>query len=173
MKQLNLVLYPDAPLRDVAEPVEKFDSALRDLVQQMLETMRAHDGVGLAGPQVGISRRLFVLHEPDEEEPRCLVNPEIYEREGTERGEEGCLSLPEIYAPVERAARIRVRAWDQKGNRLDFPAEGLLARIIQHENDHLDGICFVDRLDILTRQERLEQWASVRERLLQPNFQKG
>ena len=93
----------------------------------------------------------------------CLVNPEISQAEGSEEGEEGCLSFPGLYATVERATRIRVRALDQNGASLDFEATGFLARIIQHETDHLTGIMFIDRLDILTREDKLEEWARIRE----------
>lgn len=167
MALMNLVLYPDAPLKDTAEPFveSELGAETRQLARDMLETMYAHDGVGLAGPQVGLSKRIFVMHEPDGE-PMALVNPEIYERDGTMTGDEGCLSLPDLYAPVQRASRIRVRALDPAGKPLDFEATGLLARIVQHENDHLDGVCFVERLDILTQQDKLREWDEIRQRIL-------
>jgi peptide deformylase len=167
MSILNLTLYPDDPLTRVAEPVTEFGPELARLAKDMLETMYAHEGVGLAGPQVGLARRLFVLHEPDME-PLCLVNPEISELEGREEGEEGCLSLPRIYAPVPRATRLRVQAFDPYGKALDFEARDFLARIIQHELDHLNGVVFLDRLDILTRQAKLQEWEEVRAKLMTP-----
>lgn len=165
MAVLNLVLYPDEPLLDVADPIDTVGPAELHLAEDMLETMHAYDGVGLAGPQVGISRQILVLQEP-EGPPMCLINPDIYEVEGEDTGEEGCLSLPEVYAPVKRASRIRVRALNEHGHQLDLEATDLLARIIQHETDHLHGKLFVDHLDILTRQDKLEEWGGIRDRLL-------
>jgi len=147
----DIVLYPDDPLTEKAAPIDTFGPELAKLAEDMLETMDAYDGVGLAGPQVGVSRRILVCREPDAE-PRCLVNPEIIARDGKETAEEGCLSLPALYAPVARATKIKVRACDPMGRSLEFEATNLLARIIQHECDHLDGIVFLDRLDVLTRQ---------------------
>lgn len=161
----NIVLYPDEPLTQVAVAVTKFGPALVELVDDMFETMYSHDGVGLAGPQVGVSKRLFVLHEPDGEK-MCLVNPEILDSDGIEEGQEGCLSLPEIYVQVPRATRVRVRAKDVRGADLEFEASGFLARIIQHENDHLDGKIMLDRVDILTRHAKLQEWNEIRGRHL-------
>ena len=165
MPMLDLVLYPDDPLTRTSEPYEGFDGDLVRLAEDMLETMYTYEGVGLAGPQVGIAKRLFVMHEPDGK-PMCLVNPEILESEGSETGEEGCLSLPKIYAMVPRAARIRVRAYDHHGAKREFESFGYQARIIQHEIDHLEGIIFPDRLDILSREATLQEWAEIREKLL-------
>lgn len=165
MAILNIVLYPDDPLTQKAAPVESFDAELERLSEDMLETMHAYEGVGLAAPQVGISRRMLVLQEPDSP-PLCLVNPEIVESEGSEEGEEGCLSLPNLAANILRATRIRVKAFDPHGKPLDFEATDFLARVIQHENDHLDGIVFPQRLDIITRQAVLQEWAALREALL-------
>jgi len=166
MSILNLTLYPDDPLKRVAEPFEEVGPEVVRLAEDMIETMYAHDGVGLAGPQVGIAKRIFVLHNPDTGDEMCLVNPQILEAEGRESGEEGCLSIPQVYAEVPRATRIRVRALDPFGNLLEFEAEDFLARIIQHEYDHLDGVVFLDRLDILTRQAKLQEWEETRARLL-------
>lgn len=165
MSILNLVLYPDDPLRDVAEPFETIGPEVVQLARDMLETMTAYEGIGLAGPQVGLSQRILVLREPEGPE-MCLVNPEILEAYGREEGEEGCLSLPRIYAEVPRAVRIRVRAFDAYGKLHEFEAEQLLARIIQHEIDHLDGIIFLDRLDVLTRQAKLAEWEEIRGRMM-------
>lgn len=160
----NLVLYPDDPLTKVAEPYARIGKSVAKLAEDMFETMYAYDGVGLAGPQVGVSRRILVFDDR-EGAKMCLINPEIVETEGCQAGEEGCLSFPELYAPVNRAARVRVRAQDAEGAPLDFEASDFLARIIQHEIDHLDGVCFVDRLDVLTRQALLDEWDEVRARL--------
>lgn len=165
MSVLNVVLYPDDPLTQTAARVESFTPKIAELAENMFETMYAFDGVGLAGPQVGVRKRLFVLHEPDGEK-MCLVNPEILERDGNEVGSEGCLSLPEIYIDVPRATHIVVRAQDVEGNVSEFEAQDFLARIIQHELDHLDGVIFLDRVDILTRQAKLQEWEEVRARLM-------
>lgn len=166
MAPLKVVYYPDDPLKQQAEPIESFDGTLRKLVDDMFETMYTFEGVGLAGPQVGISKRILVLHEPEGPE-MCLVNPEIVEfGDEVAEGEEGCLSLPGIFAMVSRSTRITVRAFDLEQNLLEFEAQDFLARIIQHERDHLDGIVFPDRLDIITRQATFEAWAEMREQVL-------
>lgn len=165
MSLLEVVYFPDDPLTKTAAPVEKFDKKLEELVQNMLETMQEYQGVGLAAPQVGISRRLFVMREPEGPE-MWFINPEIVEKEGSEEGEEGCLSVPSIYAMVPRATRIQVRFQDLQGEPVEIEATDFLARVIQHENDHLDGIMFPDRLDLITRQAVLEEWGRVREELL-------
>lgn len=165
MSVLNVVLYPDEPLTQVAKPVENVGPKIQRLVEDLFETMYAHEGVGLAGPQVGVSKRLFVLHEP-EGAKMCLINPEISELEGEEEGQEGCLSLPEIYVQVPRATSLHVRALDENGAPVEFDAHGFLARIIQHELDHLDGKIILDRIDILTRHAKMQEWEEVRGRLL-------
>ncbi len=162
MAVLNIVKYPDPPLTETALPVIKFDDGLERLAEDMLETMDAHCGVGLAGPQVGVRRRIVVLCEP-EGEPMCLINPEIVEMDGSVYAEEGCLSLPELYANVPRATRIRVLAQDVFGDPMDFEAHDFLARIIQHECDHLQGKVFPDRVDLLTRDALLREWSMLRE----------
>jgi len=161
----DIVLYPDAPLTQTAEAYESVDAGVAELAADLFETMAAFDGCGLAGPQVGVSKRILVLREPEEDQRMCLVNPEIAEREGSEQGEEGCLSLPQVFAMVDRATRIRVQALDEHGQELDFEATGLLARIIQHEADHLDGVVFIDRLDILTHEAKKQEWQEVRKEL--------
>lgn len=162
MSTLNIRVYPEAPLRDKAARVDKFDPELTKLVEDMLETMVASDGVGLAAPQVGISRQILVLCEP-EGEPMCLVNPEIVEMEGKAYAEEGCLSLPGLFANVPRATRIRVQAQDCEGNSVDFEAHDFLARIIQHEYDHLQGKLFPERLDVMTRDALFSEWYEIRD----------
>ncbi|HOC69213.1 MAG TPA: peptide deformylase [Candidatus Hydrogenedentes bacterium] len=158
---MNIVLYPDAPLRKKALRIEHFGPELARLAEEMVEIMMNSDGVGLAAPQVGISRQLLVLCEP-ESDPVCLINPEIVEMEGNAYGEEGCLSLPGLYASVPRATRIRVLAQDCDGNHHEIEAHDFLARIIQHEYDHLQGIVFPERLDVLTRNALLEEWSAMR-----------
>ena len=161
MAIMDIVLYPDAPLKEVAARVVKFGPELAKLAADMVETMDASDGVGLAAPQVGIRKQIMVLCEP-EGEPACLVNPEIVEMDGKVYAEEGCLSLPGLYANVPRATRIRVRAQDCDGALLDFEARDFVARVIQHEYDHLQGKVFPDRLDLLTRDALFAEWSEMR-----------
>jgi len=160
----EIVMYPDDPLTKVADAWDNFGPETQKIVRDMFETMEAYEGVGLAAPQVGVAKRLFVLRDPEGPE-MALFNPEIVEADGREIGEEGCLSLPEVYTEVPRALRIRVKAQDVEGKPFEFSAEGFLARIIQHETDHLNGIIFLDRVDILTRQAKLSEWDQVRDRI--------
>lgn len=145
MSVLPIRIMGDPVLREKARAVQEFSPSLKRLAADMLETMYESQGVGLAAPQVGISERLFVFDD-GETGPMAIVNPELYEPDGIQDGEEGCLSIPGIYFNVERANRIRVRGYDLDGNPVDLDGEGLLARILQHETDHIDGILFVDRL---------------------------
>ncbi|MFP4172203.1 MAG: peptide deformylase [Candidatus Hydrogenedentota bacterium] len=164
MAILNVTLYPDEPLVSVADPIPSVTPKIMKLANDMFDTMLEYEGVGLAAPQVGVSKRIFVLCEPEQAQQMCLINPVIMESDGREVGEEGCLSLPSIYAEVPRAARLRVQAINEKGEHLDFRAKGLLARIIQHELDHLNGVIFLDRVDLLTRQDKLTEWEACRQR---------
>jgi peptide deformylase len=153
MALLNILHYPDPRLRNRAEPVERVDDEIRRLADDMLETMYDAPGIGLAAIQVGVAKRLIVLDITEERQhPRCLINPVILESSGAEKMDEGCLSVPGIYEPVERAARIRYRALNRDGEEFEDEAEGLLAVCIQHEIDHLDGKLFVDYLTELKRQ---------------------
>ena len=165
MSVLKVVYFPDDPLNQKAGAVELFNRELHKLADDMFETMHKYKGVGLAAPQIGLTKRMFVLQEPDGPEI-CLSNPKIVSQEGREEGEEGCLSMPEVYAQVPRATYVAVQAQDLDGNEVEFEANDFLARIIQHENDHLDGILFPERLDIFTRQEKLLEWEVVRQRML-------
>jgi len=164
MAVLDIVLYPDEPLTRKALPYETIGPELVKLADDMLETMDAYEGVGLAGPQVGIDRRIFVWCEPDGE-PGCIVNPELSGFEGREERDEGCLSMPRIYAPVPRATRVLVKGFDQFGKPIEFEAFDFLARIMQHEYDHLEGVLFPDRLDIITRETLLREWDELRREL--------
>jgi peptide deformylase len=157
MAHLAILEYPDPRLRIRAEPVTKFDAELRQLVADMFDTMYAAPGIGLAATQVNVHRRLLVADVSEEHnEPICLINPEILSAEGTVSYEEGCLSVPEVFETVDRAERIRVRAYDEKGEPFELEADGLLAICIQHEIDHLDGRLFVDYLSALKR-DRLKK----------------
>ena len=147
MALLEILKYPDPRLRTVAAPVEAVDDALRELIADMLETMYEAPGIGLAATQVDVHERLLVLDVTDDRSaPMAFINPEIIESEGALSSDEGCLSVPDIYEPVERAEKIRVKALDRDGNQFELEAEGLLAVCIQHEIDHLDGKLFVDYL---------------------------
>jgi peptide deformylase len=153
MALLPILEYPDPRLRIRAEPVTKVDAAVRDLIADMLETMYAAPGIGLAATQVDVHRRILVLDVSEtRNDPYCLINPEIVAAEGQISSEEGCLSVPEFYEFVDRAEKIRVRALNRDGDPIEFDAEGMLAVCIQHEIDHLDGKLFVDYLSQLKRQ---------------------
>ena len=160
---MDVVTLGNEVLREKAKPVETFDQALEDTVRQMFVIMREKKGVGLAAPQVGISRRFFVTEAMDDK-PRVFINPEIIETsQETVRGEEGCLSIPGVWADVVRPYSIRVQAQDLTGKIFHLNAEGWLARIILHENDHLNGLLFVDRLPpnvknkVISKYEKLSQ----------------
>jgi len=153
-RRRNLHYYGDPVLRVKATPVTAFTPELQELVEGMFECMYRADGIGLAAPQVGEGMRVFVLDVLDEDETRvrrAFVNPVLVEKNGSMTGEEGCLSIPGIRADVKRAARVVVEARDEKGEPFRMEAVGLLARAIQHETDHLDGILFVDRLSAIQR----------------------
>jgi len=154
----------DPVLRQKAEPVQEVDDEVRRLMDEMLATMYDADGVGLAAPQIGISRRIIVVdvREPGVE-PFGLVNPVILESsDEVERDEEGCLSIPGLKEIVERSARVVVEGLDRDGRPVRIEAEGLLARALQHEVDHLDGILFIDRVSPLKRQMLLKRWQKVK-----------
>ncbi|TLM65475.1 MAG: peptide deformylase [Deltaproteobacteria bacterium] len=154
MSLLRIRHYPDPVLKQKAERITAFDGELRRLADDMLETMYAAPGVGLAAPQVGVSRRLIVLDcspKDGEKQPLIAVNPEILTREGECCEEEGCLSVPEYYAKVVRSEKVTVRFQDLDGVTRQLEAGGLWAVCFQHEIDHLDGVLFVDRLSPLKR----------------------
>ena len=164
MPLLPIRILGDPVLRKPAAPVEAVDDELRRLVDDMFETMYHADGVGLAAPQVGISRRVLVIdtHE-DGSVPIALINPEILETSPeTERGEEGCLSIPGLRDVVERAANVVVQALDPQGNTVRIEGSTLLARALQHEIDHLDGVLFIDRVSPLKRKLLLSKWQKVK-----------
>lgn len=151
----------DPVLREPARPVERFDAALRRLADDMIETMREAPGVGLAAPQVGRSVRLFVFDVG--EGPRAVANPVLSGHEGEQVGEEGCLSIPGLYFPVRRALRVVAEGVDLGGDPLRIEGEELVARVLQHEVDHLDGVLFIDRLD---EEERRRAMAALRDQQL-------
>ena len=150
----EVVKWPEPVLAQKGEPVMVFDAKLRQLVEEMFESMYAAQGIGLAAPQISISKRLTVIDVSFKKNPKdkiVLINPEIVERTGKQVEEEGCLSLPEIREKVHRAAKVKVRAQNEHGEWFELEGEELLARAIQHEIDHLDGILFIDRLSRLKR----------------------
>jgi peptide deformylase len=152
MARLSILEYPDPRLRIRAERVTKVDDDIRRLAADMLETMYAAPGIGLAATQVNVHRRLIVVDTSDDRnEPYCLINPEIVALEGSINSEEGCLSVPGTYDYVDRAQKIKVRALNTDGEQFELEAEDLLAVCIQHEIDHLDGKLFVDYLSEMKR----------------------
>ena len=140
----QIVKEGDEVLRKVSRPVGKIDSRLQALIDDMLQTMYASNGVGLAAPQVGVLRRLFVMDVQDETGPWVMINPEFISKEGSQVGQEGCLSIPGAWGDVERPTVVVVEAADRNGQLFTLRAEGLKAICICHENDHLDGILFRD-----------------------------
>jgi len=167
-EELRIYTYPSPILKEVAKPVEEFNSELEALVKNMLFTMYQAPGIGLAAPQVGVSKRIFVMDiDFDREEvtnaegkeetklsnfnPRVFINPVISNKEGEILYEEGCLSVPGIYEEVKRAEKIHVEYHDVKGKKHTLDADELLSICIQHENDHLDGIVFLERLSMIKR----------------------
>ncbi|MGI9272401.1 MAG: peptide deformylase [Woeseiaceae bacterium] len=147
MAKLTILEFPDPRLRKTATPVTVVDDALRALIDNMLETMYAAPGIGLAASQVDVHKRLLVVDvSADHSEPYALINPVILEKDGVAVSEEGCLSVPGYYEEVERAEHIRVRYQDRNGDEVEQEIDGLLAICVQHEIDHLDGKLFVDYL---------------------------
>ena len=155
MALLEIVKYPAEGLKKPSSPVEKIDDSIRKLVSDMIETMYDAPGVGLAAPQVGVNKRVIVADASDDDGeksgPLIIINPEIVSKEGDTVFEEGCLSVPDFTAEVDRAERVRVRGEDGEGNPVDIETGGLLAIVLQHEIDHLDGILFVDRIGSVKR----------------------
>ena len=148
-------IYGDPVLRQKAREVAGVDETVRLLIEDLRETMKAYNGVGLAANQIGVAQRVLVVDVPVDDEHRvqlALVNPTVHHRSGTETGEEGCLSIPGIWEDVTRARKVVVEGLDETGKKVSIPAEGYLARALQHEVDHLDGVLFVDRLSPLKRQ---------------------
>ena len=153
----QILTYPDPFLLRKAAPVIRVDDRIRELVRDMFETMYAASGVGLAAPQVGVGKRVIIVDvSPVDKEiaPIALVNPEIVERQGLVEGTEGCLSVPGVEGVVPRAESVLVRALDTQGQPVKIRAEGLLARALQHEIDHLDGVLFIDRIPAATARTR-------------------
>jgi len=152
MSRLTILEFPDPRLRRVAKPVDAVTETERQLAADMLETMYESKGIGLAATQVNQGVRVVVMDlSEDRSDPKVFINPEIIERQGSQKCEEGCLSVPGVYAEVKRAENVKVRALDADGEPFELDADGLLAVCIQHEIDHLDGKVFVDYLSPLKR----------------------
>jgi peptide deformylase len=163
MSNLPIRTFGDPVLRNEAGPVERFDDALRRLADQMIVTMHEAPGVGLAAPQVGRPIRLIVFDLGDEAGARALVNPVLRDEWGEQIGEEGCLSLPGLYYPVKRAMKVWAEGQDVEGNAVTIEAEEMLARVLQHEVDHLNGVLFIDRLEA---EHRSQAMAELRDQAL-------
>lgn len=158
MSVLNILTLPNPKLKTVASPVTVFDADLAQLTEDMLETMYAAPGIGLAATQVDVHQRVVVMDvSEDSDTPMVFINPEIIEKSGIQTYEEGCLSVPGIYAKVKRANDVVVQFQDIQGETKKLTADGLLAVCIQHEIDHLDGIVFLDHLSALKRKMALKK----------------
>jgi len=167
MSILNILHFPDPKLRQKAAPVAVVNDEIRTLVDDMFETMYEAPGIGLAAVQVNVLKRVIVIDiSEDKDQPECFINPEIVERNGEEKMEEGCLSVPGIYEPVSRAKDITVRYLDRDGNTREMTVDGLLAVCIQHEIDHLDGKLFVDYLSEMKRKRIRKKMEKMRQHTL-------
>lgn len=157
----EILVVPNPALKQVSAPVEQVDDALRALMDDMLETMYAAPGIGLAAIQIGVPKRVIVMdlaREGEDKQPRYFVNPEIlWASDETAPYEEGCLSVPDIYDEVERPARVRLRYMNYAGEPIEEDAEGIFAVCIQHEMDHLDGVLFIDHLSRLKREQAIKK----------------
>lgn len=147
MALLNLRILPDPVLRHKARRVSKIDSSIQKLVEDMIDTMRNANGVGLAANQVGVLQRVVVIEIPEESEVRVLINPEVIRRQGERVVEEGCLSIPGYRGELTRSLKVRARALDIDGNAVRINAEGLLAQALEHEVDHINGTLYIDHLE--------------------------
>lgn len=156
MSVLDIRVLGDPVLRERTAPVTAITDELRSLIADMFETMYAAEGIGLAGPQVGHGTRVFVMDVDDN--PLAMINPEIIESEGTERAEEGCLSIPEIFGDVDRSTRIVARATGIDGKTFEVEMTGLAARCVLHEIDHLDGKLFIDYMSLIKRKFTARKW---------------
>lgn len=164
MAILDILVYPDPRLRTVAKPVEAVDQEILQLVDDMLETMYNANGIGLAATQVDVHKQVLVMDLSEQsDQPMVLINPVVKNAEGEQEYDEGCLSVPEYYAPTKRAEKITVSALDREGEIIEFEAEGLEAVCIQHEIDHLKGKVFVDYLSRL-KQDRVKKKLAKQQR---------
>jgi len=167
MSERSIKVYPDKVLRKISKPVNKIDDTIQELIKDMLDIIHGSTpGVGLAAVQIGVLKRVITIDPSlgeDSSQILVLINPEIVEMEGTEIFEEGCLSVPQYFAEIERPEKIRVKAQDKEGNSIDFKTEGLLARIIQHEVDHLNGKLFIDLMPRVKKDVFKRKWMKERQ----------
>ena len=164
----EIVVYPDKRLKLISKEVESFNGALHDLLDDMYETMRARNGVGLAAIQVGIDLRALIInipledadgeHDQPKENTLEMINPVIIEKDGSEKFQEGCLSIPGVYEEVERAKHVKVEYCDREGNKHTIEDNDFLAIAIQHEMDHLDGKVFIEKLSYMKRKKFEKEW---------------
>jgi len=167
MAVLSVLHYPDQRLRKISQPVQKVDDSIRRLVDDMFETMYQAPGIGLAATQVDEHKRVIVIDITEEKnQPLCFINPEIIEQGGSETMDEGCLSVPGIYEPVDRAEMIVVSALDRNGEAFEMEVHGLLSVCIQHEMDHLIGKLFVDYLSEMKRQRIRKKMEKTRQQTM-------
>jgi peptide deformylase len=159
---MKIITLGDELLRQKTVKIEKIDKEIEDIAKEMLEIIKRDKGIGLAGPQIGFMKRIFVVHVEGDEE-RVFINPSILETSHeTAKFEEGCLSVPGVYANVIRSESIKVQAWNEKGRPFTLESGGLLARVIQHEYDHLNGILFIDHIPEKTREKLLLKYENSR-----------
>jgi len=164
----EIVVYPDKRLKLISKEVEVFNGALHDLLDDMYETMCAKNGVGLAAIQVGVAQRVLIINVPLEVEDGAhdqpkentleMINPVIVEKDGTEKFQEGCLSIPGVYEDIERAKHVKVEYFDRDGNKQSIEDDGFLAVAMQHEIDHLDGKVFIENLSYIKRKKFEKEW---------------
>ena len=164
----EIVVYPDKRLKLISKEVEVFNGALHDLLDDMYETMRAKNGVGLAAIQVGADQRVLIInvplevedgeHDQPKENTLEMINPIIVEKDGTEKFQEGCLSIPGVYEDIERAKHVKVEYFDRDGNKQVIEDDGFLAVAMQHEIDHLDGKVFIEKLSYIKRKKFEKEW---------------
>ncbi|HUX13921.1 MAG TPA: peptide deformylase [Spirochaetia bacterium] len=155
---LSIYTLPDEMLRRSSEAIPDIDGEIEGLAEQMIEAMHAGNGIGLAGVQVGVTRRIFVVHV-SRDKPRVFINPTIIETSVEESDyEEGCLSIPKVYADVRRPSAVRIQAWNERGRPFNLDADGTLARVILHEYDHLNGVLFIDHLSERKKEKLLREY---------------
>jgi peptide deformylase len=159
---MKVITLGDELLRQKAKKIEKIDTETANIAKQMLEILEKDKGVGLAGPQIGLMKRIFVVHVEGDEE-RVFINPSILETShATAKFEEGCLSVPGVYANVVRSESIKIQAWNEKGRPFTIETNGLLARVILHEYDHLDGVLFIDHIPENIREKLIAKYEKAR-----------
>jgi len=155
---MQIITLGNELLRQKAEKINKVNKEIADTAKQMLEIIKKEKGVGIAGPQIGFMKRIFVIHIEGDDE-RVFINPSILETsQETVKFEEGCLSVPGVYVDVVRSESVKIQAWNEKGKPFTLEASGLLARVIQHEYDHLEGVLFLDRVSELKRKKLVEKY---------------